>query len=431
MVKKILLSLFVLSSVTSLTGQEVATFMTYNLLNYRNETSFCTNNNNNPISKENYIRTVFNHIQPDLIACNEVGANPTNAVKILDRCLNVNGETKYKMANFSYTSGSSLANAFFYNGDMFASYSYDKIEDEVGGQQIVRLINVHTLYYKDANLPFGSDTTFLTVFIAHLKAGTGSKNSGKRDRATKAVMDYISTKNITGNYIISGDFNTYKSSEGAIQNLMSSTNTAINFIDPVNRMGSWNNNRAYADVHTQSTHSSSNGCASGGGLDDRFDFVLISKDIKDNNNHIDYVNNSYKAIANDGNHFNQGIKDNGNTSVPANVLDAIYNGSDHLPVVMDMIISPADPNSVSKIYSNEVLVKIVSPASGFVKGDLVGPSGNYTIRVYNITGTLEAEQTINLNNYSEFNVPISTKGIHLVQVIGAENFRKTIKVILK
>ena len=429
MVRKLLSSILLVSSFTFVQSQEVATFVTYNLLNYRNETSFCTNQNNNPISKENYIKTIFNHIQPDLIACNEVGANPTNAVKILDRCLNVNGETKYVMANFSSTSGSSLANAFFYNGDMFVQKSYDKIENEIGGQKIVRLINVYTMYYKDANLPLGSDTTFLTVFIAHFKAGNGSANANQRDKATKAIMKYITDENISGNYIISGDFNTYKSSEAAIQNLVNPSNAAIKFIDPVNRMGRWNNNSAYADVHTQSTHSSSNGCASGGGLDDRFDFILISQDIKDNNNHIDYVKNSYKAIANDGNHFNQAIKDNGNTSVPANVLDAIYNGSDHLPVVMDMIITQADPNGIADVNENSLEINVVNPNSGMLVGEINGPSGNYTINVYNVTGGLEGRFLITNQDKTQFNYPLKAKGLLLIEVVGDNGIRKVIKVV--
>ena len=431
MVKKILSSVLLISSFTFLQSQEIATFMTYNVLNYRNETSFCTNTNNNPISKENYIKTIVDHVQPDLIAFNEVGSNPTNAVKLLDRCLNVNGVTKYAMANFSSTSGSSLANAFYYNEDMFEMYSYDKVENDNSGSQIVRLINVYTVYYKDANLTLGADTTFLTVFIAHLKAGTGTANSTQRDKATEAVMEYITDENITGNYIITGDFNTYTSSEAAIQNLVDPTNQAIKFLDPVDRMGSWNNNSSFADVHTQSTHYSSNGCASGGGLDDRFDFILMSQAIKDDADHIDYVKNSYKALANDGNHFNQSINNPANNSVPANVLDAIYNGSDHLPVLMDMIMSPADPNSVSQIDSKEPVVKVVSPSSGMVKGELVGSAGIYTLKVYSITGVLEDERVISHKNNTEFMMPISSKGIHLIQVTNGEGFRKTIKVILK
>jgi hypothetical protein len=429
MVKRVIFSFLLVSGFTGLKSQEIATFVSYNLLNYRNETSYCTNTNNSPISKENYFKTIFSYLQPDLLACNEVGANPTNAVKILDRCLNVDGETKYEMANFSSTSGSSLANAFYYNKNMFTMYSYDKVEDEVGGQQIVRLINVYTLYYNNTNLPLGADTTFLTVFIAHFKAGNTSSDKADRTEAAKAVMQYIEDEAITGNYIISGDFNTYTSTEGAIQNLINPTNSAIKFVDPVNRMGAWNNNSSYADVHTQSTHFTSNGCASGGGLDDRFDFILMSQSVKDDLNYMDYVSNSYKAVANDGNHFNQSINQGTNTSVPANVLDAIYNGSDHLPVIMDMIISEAAPNGVSDLGRMNLNIQLVNPSSNSLKGSFIGSSGMYTVNVYSVTGVKVTSFTINNTGNTKFEHALNAKGILFVEVINEAGYKKVIKVI--
>tara|TARA_R110002050_G_scaffold11122_2_gene37814 strand:- start:16428 stop:17723 length:1296 start_codon:yes stop_codon:yes gene_type:complete len=429
MVKKLLFSLVLLSNFAFVQGQEVATYVTYNLLNYRNETSFCTNSNNNPLSKENYFKTIFTYLQPDLLACNEVGANSSTAIKILDRCLNVNGETKYAMANHSFTSGSDLSNAFYYNTQMFTLKSSDKVQNDVSGQPIVRLINVYTLYYNNVNLPLGADTTFLTVFVAHFKAGSGSSNATQRDKASAAVMKYLTDKNITGNFIISGDFNTYKSSEAAIQNLVNPASAPVKFIDPVNRLGSWNNNSAYADVHTQSTHATSNGCASGGGLDDRFDFVLISEAIKNDSNHMEYVKNSYKAVANDGQHFNGAINNPGNSSVPANVLDAIYNGSDHLPVVMDMIVTEAAPNSVADVNELDVSVKLINPNSGNITGTLSGKSGTYVLKVYAISGQLLSQLTLNLNNEMKFELPVEAQGILLLEVVNESGYRKVMKVI--
>ncbi|UTW67511.1 T9SS type A sorting domain-containing protein [bacterium SCSIO 12643] len=428
MVRKLLILMVLVPFFGWAQNQEVATFVSYNTLNYRNETSFCTNTNNSPLAKEGYMKTIFAHVQPDLIACNEVGSNPSNASKILDRCLNVNGETKYEMAPFNYSSGSSIANAFFYNGEMFALKSNDQIRKEVGGDNIIRLIDVFELYYKDANLSLGADTTFLTVFVAHLKAGSGSSNENQRDEATQAVMKYITDENINGNYIFSGDFNVYAASEAAFQNLVNPSNPQVKFIDPVNRMGSWNNNGAYADVHTQSTRSVGNGCASGGGLDDRFDFVLISQDIKDNGNRIEYVSNSYKALANDGNHFNSAINNPSNNSVPANVLDAIYNGSDHLPVVMDMIITEAQPNSVAESVQSDWAIQMISPGDR-VSGKLVGPSGNYTIKIYSITGALLKHQDIVHQGETTFEYSDMPKGVLLVKVEDNSGNKKVVRVI--
>ncbi len=429
MIKNILLAFVFLPLMVISQDQEIATFVSYNVLNYRNETTYCTNNNNSPIAKEGYMKTIFSHIQPDLIACNEVGANPTNAVKILERCLNVNGETKFQMASFSSSSGSDLANAFFYNGEMFTMYSNDKILNEVGGAAIVRLIDVFTLYYNDANLSLGSDTTFLTVFVAHLKAGNTSSNRGKRASATQAVMNYISTQSLTGNYIFSGDFNVYDASETAFQNLVAPNDGSIKFNDPVNRMGDWNNNSSYADVHTQSTHYSSNGCASGGGLDDRFDFVLISNDMTSDGDHMEYVNNSYKAVANDGNHFNQSINSGTNNSVPSSVLDAIYNGSDHLPVVMDIIITEAMPNSVAEFDPASFDVSFVNPSYGALKGVIRGSGSEFQIHLYSVTGSLLASEKIKVSGSGKFTIPVNATGIVLVEITNESGYKKIVKVI--
>ena len=70
-------------------------------------------------------------------------------------------------------------------------------------------------------------------------------------------------------------------------------------------------------------------------MDDRFDFIFFTPDLQTGVNGMTYVPNSYEALGNDGNHFNKSI--NGtptNTAVPANVADALYYMSDHLPVIL-------------------------------------------------------------------------------------------------
>ena len=120
-----------------------------------------------------------------------------------------------------------------------------------------------------------------------------------------------------------------------IKLLRANSNTYIQFYDPKDKAGSWNNNSNYADLHTQSTRSSTSegGCFSTGGLDDRFDFILCGKEILDNKRGISYIEDSYKAIGNDAQHFNkktlllQIIN-----QFPINVINALYDMSDHLPV---------------------------------------------------------------------------------------------------
>ena len=52
--------------------------MTYNILNYRNTTSYCTGSNNNSSNKEAALETIIQAIEPDLVVLNEIGSNPNN-----------------------------------------------------------------------------------------------------------------------------------------------------------------------------------------------------------------------------------------------------------------------------------------------------------------------------------------------------------------
>ena len=156
------------------------------------------------------------------------------------------------------------------------------------------------------------------------------------------------------NYVIFGDFNMYTSNEQGFINLTADPNRAIRFKDPINKPGSWNNSGAFASVHTQSTRVSGS-CHSGGGLDDRFDFVLCGQELLDNTRGLAYIPGSYRAVGNDGNHFNSSINTGTNSAVPSAVLTALYEMSDHLPVEIKMGINRTIA-SVSEQHIDNFLV---------------------------------------------------------------------------
>jgi hypothetical protein len=144
------------------------------------------------------------------------------------------------------------------------------------------------------------------------------------------------------NCIIMGDFNFYRSSEAGFQTLTaSSPNATYQFQDPINRVGSWTGNATYADIHTQCPRTDNNGgCYSGGGLDDRFDFILMNRHLINDSAGIRFIPGSYKALGNDGQHFNSNINSSPvNTSAPAAVISALYLASDHLPVQADLRVA--------------------------------------------------------------------------------------------
>jgi endonuclease/exonuclease/phosphatase family metal-dependent hydrolase len=330
-------------------------YMQYNLLNYRNISNFCTASNNNPSDKEGYMNTIVSHVKPDIIAVNEiVGDGGTAAKRLIDNALNKDGRNYYKQAN--YTGNSNLTNMLYYNKNKLALHRQDQIDRALNGTTLVRLIDVYELYYVDQSELDQGDTTWLVCYVAHLKASTGSANVTQRANATEAVMKYHEDNyNANRSYIFSGDFNMYTSNEQGFINLLGYSNKAVRFKDPINKPGSWNNSGNFSSIHTQSTRASGS-CHSGGGLDDRFDFILCGQELLDNERGMGYVSGSYVAVGNDGQQFNGNITDAGNTSVPSNVLNALYNMSDHLPVTIKITINRTMASITEKLANNYLVM---------------------------------------------------------------------------
>lgn len=411
---------------------ETASIMQYNLMNYRNNAPGCNNSNNDPTKKEAYFKTIAKHVKPDIICLNEIGNSFTNANDLVTKSLNTDGVTKYQQCNFSATPGSSLTNMLIYNQEKFGLHKQDKIEKAPDNSSIVRLIDVYYLYFKDPNLSQTKDTTFLVFFVGHFKAGTGSFNRTSREKAAKAVIQYINNNDVKHNYFLAGDFNIYGASEPAYQELTVTPDANTRLYDPLTAPGEWNNNSNFAFLHTQSTRTSS-GCFSGGGMDDRFDFILMSKSIKDKLHRVEYIKNSYRAVGQDGNRFNGSVSFPTNSSEPSKVIDALYNLSDHLPTVMNISITLTKPNSIAD-RSQKFDLYINNPVSETLKIRLE-TNKNEQIKgeIYSITGKIVKTFSLNEHNdsfYKNINTNDLPKGIYILKLKSDSGFETARKLLL-
>lgn len=318
---------------------ERLTLMTYNLLNYRNFTSYCTASNNNPVAKEASLREIIQYVQPDLLVCNEVGgATPSAHEKILTDVLNTNGVTRWASTSYSNNGFSTLVNGIYYDKNKLGVKREQIVSKTLTNTDLVRVLDVVQFYYKDSLLDWNPDTTFFTVVAAHLKAGSAAADLSDRTAATAALMQFLTQRVSDPNVLMGGDLNIYKSQEAAFQNLINHSAASERFYDPIGQLGTWTNNANYAPYHSQSTRNANTngGCFSGGGLDDRLDHWLLSESVKNGTGKVAYVPSSFRVVGNDGMHFNQGIDEGTNFSVPANVRSALYAVSDHLPVVVEL-----------------------------------------------------------------------------------------------
>ena len=183
------------------------------------------------------------------------------------------------------------------------------------------------------------DTIFIYCYMAHLKASTGSSNEQQRNQEAVTLKNRLAALPNLANVIVGGDFNIYTSAEAAYNTLLNGGSVAL--YDPINTPGSWNSNPSYAAVHTQSTRTGNLGDGGSiGGMDDRFDMILVNNDLNTGAKGLSYVNGSYRAVGNDGNHYNTSlVAAPVNNSEPANVIDALYVMSDHLPVYMEAYVN--------------------------------------------------------------------------------------------
>lgn len=314
--------------------------MTYNLTYFRAFTSFCTSSNNPPGAKEGWLSTVVGHAEPDILVCNEVdGSNATAHGRILTYSLNTNGTTRWAATDL-YTNGSSLINAIYYDANKLGVKSQAIISSDLQGTNLVRGIDVVRFYFKDSLLAWNPDTIFFTLFAGHLKAGNTASDLSERQKACEALMSYIANNPRDGVYLLAGDLNMSKSQEAGFQQLLNYSNSTLRFYDPESQLGNWNNNGTFAAWHTQSTRDgqTNSGCFSGGGLDDRLDHILVNNAALNSAARMRYIAGSLHPLGNDGLHFNTAINSGTNNSVPAMVLTALYELSDHLPVVADFEI---------------------------------------------------------------------------------------------
>lgn len=329
----------------SLYTQDTLRVMAYNLLYYGEPTDFCTFNNNNPNLKEGYLRTILAHDLPDIFVVCEISSNQTYHQRILDSALLKISDRPYARAVSQNISNSNIMNMMYYNSAKLAFYSQRIL------QSIVRDINMYSFYYKSPDLANG-DTAFLHCIGAHLKAGSSASDIQTRRNQVNNVIAWLQNNSQPGNYLIMGDFNVSSSEELAMQALLFGTDLRFRFYDPVNQLGNWSSNPAFAAWHTQSTQTSGD-CHSGGGLDDRFDFILVSADIMDGNKKIKYVENSYRTMGQDGQHYNKALLDSPfNASAPFPVIEALYHNSDHLPVLLSLAVSQT-ANGIANLTENE------------------------------------------------------------------------------
>lgn len=405
--------------------------MNYNLMYYKAPSTPC-NHSRSGAQRDSDLKTIVQYVQPDILSVVEMGSNPINPPVITSSILNTDGVNHYQSANFTSSPFSSLANMLFYNDEKLALHSQSTVDMDPSNVPLIRLVDFYRLYVKDGGHgQAGVDTTWLTVGLVHFKAGSSSSDRTEREKAARAIMRHIENQVGDANVVLTGDFNMRSSSESAYQTMVNYSNATARLEDPIQRSGNWNNNSNFATEHTQSTHSSSRGCFAGGGMDDRFDQFLVSSPIMSGNADLPYQR--YNALGQDGGSFNGPLNRSTNFEVNSTIANALYNFSDHLPVIMEVNAQVSGIGLRDYQYLEQNL-EVVNPFSERLKLRLPeGPRRPLQVRVHNLAGQKILQAPWSAGPYQQ-NWSIDTQGLaegiyllRLEQANGAIITRKIIK----
>ena len=306
--------------------------MAYNLLNFP-EGKSCGSSNHNLSGRADTLRKILAYEKPDVLLVCELQTE-AGADSVLRKSFAWPGAPAYARAAFVVNQspgGQRINNMFYYNTEKLQLYQQDEILTDV------RDIGVYTVFVNDPQLPNHQDTVFIDFYEAHLKASNTATDRTKRHNECLAIQQYIDQQGGPRNSVLGGDLNLYTASEPAYQALLGGL---YPFEDPAAAPGSWDNNAAFSEWHTQATRlptDTTTNCGIPGGIDSRFDFLLNSQPVMTGSQHVSYVEQSIRVTGNDGQLLDNNIlAARGGSTYPDSVLEALFWSSDHLPVVMDL-----------------------------------------------------------------------------------------------
>lgn len=358
------------------TAQQTIRTMFYNLYRFPDRP---------PAQRELILKDILSEYHPDLfMTCELVREEGA------DRILNTSLQTPYfNFARAAFTptadSGDPLQQMVFYNRDKLILTRQQTYPTEV------REINHYTFVLNTPNL--NTDSVFLDVFVTHLKAGDGTENQLARLAMIDTFVRVQAGVPADHHVLLAGDFNFYSAyDEPAYQKILDPLNPFV-MEDPINKPGNWSDNDTFRAIHTQATRTSATGFGVGGatgGLDDRFDFIMISQNLRSGTD-LSYAEGSYLAFGNNGNCFNQRVDNydcEGTYSLE--LRQKLHNMSDHLPVVMQLqtsrhflaIQDPDDPDLILFPHGN------IATSFLQVKTEQLLPGGNITLSLWNNLGQL-------------------------------------------
>ena len=409
--------------------------MVYNLLNYSNDGT--------SQQKTPFLQTILQELSPDLLVVCELESESGSDYLFNNAIVPLNPDFQKAVYEPNQSGNSNLQQMVYYNSKKLVLENSRVILADT------RDINQYTFRLNNENS--SSNPILIQVFVTHLKAATGLTNRQRRWSSINNFVDELGDLDPNSYVIFAGDFNFYTSNEEGYQALVNPNNPIV-MLDPIDRPAEpfdpdeyltqdpyefyeedsdhfWRNS-SFADIHTQSTRITNSGMVdtsgSIGGMDDRFDFIMMSENFSINTD-LYYVSDSYQSIGNNGNCYNSFINNTDCGGIYSqNLRDALIEFSDHAPVVMEI-------ETTENVLSTENYVE----AFGILGSNLVHTSLSLSINfnssirnlnIYNTNGQLI--KSIELYNPTDNTVTVNVENLSQgIYYLSSQNLNTPLKFV--
>lgn len=354
----------------------------------------------------------------DVIAIQEVQTQATTTQSVVSQLNAIYGAGRYSRGNLNgaSTSGNETI-GLIYNTQTVQLLG----EAGIGTPSTTAAARQPIRYQlRPLELPLGND---FYLYNSHYKASDTASDRSRRNAEAIAIRTDANSLG-SANIIYAGDFNLKTSTEASYQTLLATG--AGQAVDPINRPGNWNGNSSFRDIFTQAPAFNAPTGYVGGGINDRFDFQLLTSEWLDGVG-LEYAPGSYRTFANNGTVVvNGSINDASNTALPgfANrtaLLNLLTTVTDHLPLVVDYYFASNLPPTNLSISSSTIaenalsntIVGVLSSsdpnASDSHTYSLVAGTGSTNNSSFTIVGnTLRSSNTFSLDGTANYSVRVRT-----------------------
>jgi endonuclease/exonuclease/phosphatase family metal-dependent hydrolase len=302
---------FVAKIADSLPGIRI---VSWNILNYPNI---------NGDSREEYFNKVLGALSPDILIVQEM----TSSYGVDQFLQNVLKPISKKYKAVKFYDGPDSDNALFFDKSKF------KVQRP---KQILTSFHDISEFSIKVKKDPGKGSQF-KIYSIHFTEGLTASHKIQRENEANMLRTHLNSLPPDSFYLVCGSFNLMTSAEKAYTILTEDQIDNIGRLkDPLNKPGKWHHKKKFRSLHSESTRKAKYGDSASGGLNDRYDMILISYSL-DQNGSLTYKPGSCIVYGNDGEHYKKDINKPNNKIVSLDIADALYAASDHLPLIIELV----------------------------------------------------------------------------------------------